>query len=381
VVIPLIVVFISSAFGLMWLRRRDRGSTIAGILLSLLMVIMVQPAYSAPVEETEKEVIDPVLGKLPMVDIEIGTDSVQDPEDEKFKVFVMKGAHDDDVSLFGSIHVPPDEIKDDDLVIFGGKGLVEGRINGSLVLFGGQSVVSGHITEDLVMFGGVLKLASTAQIDGSLITIGGVIDREDGVIIHDETVEFGEHSFNFNAIDELPDLGFIGPLLTGALLFTWLILGIVTVLIVARSVESSASATRLRPLQSLLVGFIFHVVVIVACLCFVVIIVGIPLAILAGIVWLCVSIFGTVVSFVYMGRLVTEKISKGQASVFLQMLVGFAILAIFRIMPFFVCGLLWQVWAMVGVGGTLLSRFGSNRPWFYSRPTVDKGLPQEQLNT
>ncbi|MBN1296488.1 hypothetical protein JXA80_06885, partial [bacterium] len=268
-----------------------------------------------------------------------------------------------DFTMFGSIRVEPDEVKNGDLVVFGGKATVDGRVTGSMVVFGGIADVSGHVDGDLVLMGGTVNLASTAEVDGSLVTIGGVVNRQPGAVIRDDTAIIGGQSMGLEDINvHHPDFGALKTSYRISLLLTWLVLAFVITLVFSRPLENTVDIVIRKPLQSLLAGFFFHVITLFACLILTVIIVGIPLAMLGGIIWMVIGIFGTTVGFALMGKMLLEKMGKGQVSILVMVVLGFGILVLIRFVPMFIGWTLWQLWGMAGIGATVMSRFGSNKP-------------------
>lgn len=274
------------------------------------------------------------------------------------------------VHFFNSDSVGPDEIRNGDMVVFGGTGAVEGRVKGSLVVFGGSAHVSGYVEGDLVVFGGSANLESTAHIDGDTVVIGGMINRDEGSYVQGDVVVLGGAGTGLTDQIVRPDFGIFKSGFRLTILLTWLVISFVITLLFTRSVENTVEIAMNRPVQALLTGFIFHVAALMTCIVLFVIIVGIPLAFLGSLLWFMISIFGTAVGFVLMGRLVWEKIRKGYANTLMILITGFLILAAIRFVPFFIGWTIWQLWGMAGIGATVLSRFGSNKPWFGSRQTA-----------
>ncbi len=268
------------------------------------------------------------------------------------------------INVFSSDRVGPDELRQGDLVVFGGTGEVEGRVIGSVVVFGGSARISGSVDGDVVVFGGSASIESTAKVNGDVVVIGGVINREDGSIVDGDVVVLG--GGNLSPGDELiaPDLSMITRGFHLTAIMTWLVLAFIITLLFTRPIENTVKFAIDRPIQSLLSGFFFHVASLLIGVILTVILIGIPLAFLGAILWLLISIFGTVVGFVLMGRLVWDKIRKGYANILLILLTGILIMGVIRFVPFLIGWTIWQLWGMAGIGATILSRFGSNKPWF-----------------
>jgi cytoskeletal protein CcmA (bactofilin family) len=293
----------------------------------------------------------------------------------------VKMQSDDGFAMFGSLSVGPDETRRGDLVVFGGAADVSGKLTGDLVVFGGTARVSGHVNGDVVAIGGVINLASTARVDGDVSAIGGVIHREEGAHIGGQSVSVGTGSLRFGRDMHKPDFRVFRSGVKLSLLLTWLVFSFIIVLVLTRPIEHTVDTAVNRPVESVFAGFVFHVTVLLTCLVLTVVVIGIPLAILGVILWLMISVFGTTSGFVLMGRVVMNKFGKGHANIIVSLLIGFAVLALIRQTPFFIGWSIWQLWGMAGIGATVLSRFGTNKPWFGNRRTVAAGSTNRQQVT
>jgi hypothetical protein len=82
---------------------------------------------------------------------------------------------------------------DNDVVIYGGpETVIEAeRTVDNAVVYGGRLVVNGHVEGDAVVFGGQLHLGSTAVVEGDVVSLGGSLTREPGAVIEGEQVSLG----------------------------------------------------------------------------------------------------------------------------------------------------------------------------------------------
>ncbi len=314
-------------------------------------------------EETE------VLAGTPGIDAETENDFAEEPEikipdiDLKIDVETIK----DGFAMFGSLSVGPNELRRGDMVVMGGTADVAGKLTGDMVVLGGTANVSGYVRGDVVVIGGVINLASTARVDGDVTAVGGVIHREEGAVILGQSVSVAGRDIRLGRDMHRPDLRVFRHGFRLSLLLTWLVVAFVISLIFTRPIENTVETAFKRPIESIFTGFVFHTLILLTCLILTVIVIGIPLALLGILLWLMISVFGTSVGFVMMGRLIVNKLNKSHASIVIVLIIGFAILALVRQTPFFIGWTIWQLWGMTGIGATVLSRFGTNKPWFGNR--------------
>lgn len=71
------------------------------------------------------------------------------------------------------------------LLILGGQGVLEqgSTVNGDILIAGGTLEIGGTVNGDIAAVGGVVNLNSDAVIMGDVATVGGTLQREDGAII------------------------------------------------------------------------------------------------------------------------------------------------------------------------------------------------------
>ena len=93
--------------------------------------------------------------------------------------------------VFGSnVTVESGDTFDGDLVVFGGNVTIEedAALRGDLVVFGGRVQSNGEIEGDIVMVGGLVKLEDSALVTGDVVTIGGQLERAEGATVEGDVV-------------------------------------------------------------------------------------------------------------------------------------------------------------------------------------------------
>ncbi|MGB3977001.1 MAG: hypothetical protein WBM02_06270 [bacterium] len=270
----------------------------------------------------------------------------------------------DDVGFISSVIIHKGETRDDDLVVFGGKAIIDGTLMGDLVVLGGGVTLSGTVKGDAIVIGGKAHLLSGSTIMGDIVAIGSRVERDPEAEVMGDSVLIGEGGLTIGAESFSPKRWLVKTGYRLSVLVTWLFISFLTALLFSKSIENTAETAAERPAQSALAGFLFHVGTLLVCLLLTVTVIGIPLAIIGVFLWIITGIFGTTAGFVLMGKLIMKNFRDDYSRLLVLFIVGFLVLAIIRQVPWLIGWSIWQIWGMVGIGAAMLSRFGTNRPWF-----------------
>jgi hypothetical protein len=349
----------------------NRFRTIS-ILTILISLCVVQVAYGNPVRiglHTEDDVT--------------GIKIIQSDESTDSAVTVRVNPSDFDTLRMGeNLTVPEGTVRKGDVAIFGGNGDVRGKVVGDIVIFGGSIVISGTVTGDAVVFGGTVDLKSTAKIQGSMVSLGGSVNREEGAFIGDDAIDISGIPFmsslsrwisrkvdassvdHFQMEDESKSR--FGALSSFHLIaiFIWFLVICISVVLFSRNIERAGDVMRSESLKSLVAGFLFHTASLILLLGLTITVIGLPLALLLLIFWAVVCMFSVPVGCYVLGKRIWELFSHGTTSIFVSAVTGLVILGLVRYIPFFLGFLIWHLWFMAGVGAAVMSKFGSMKPWF-----------------
>lgn len=341
-----------------------------------IVLMAIQIMVSISIAQTDPEVIDDDVSGL-SISLDPDAETVDDglledllpdngsqekpsiPEQQKVTV-------QDDVSFFSYVTIEKDEIRKGNLVVFGSKAVIDGTLKGDLVVIGGLVIVSGEVKGDVVIVGGKAVLLPNSQIKGEIVAVGSQIVRDPEAEVIGDSVTVDESGVKIGAESFLPKMWLIKTGYRLSILLTWFFVSFLTMLLFSKSIENTVETAAKSPAQSALAGFLFHVGALLGCLLLSVTIIGIPLVIIGVFLWIITGVFGTTAGFVLMGKLIMKYFRNDYSKLFVLFIIGFLVLAVIRQAPWLIGWSIWQIWGMIGIGATILSRFGTNRPWFGS---------------
>jgi hypothetical protein len=269
------------------------------------------------------------------------------------------------------IVVEEDETQDN-VISWGGEIRIEGRVTDSVINFGGTIVITGKVGKTVVGFGSDITLHSTAKIEGDVISLGGILDKDPGATIEGDTIYFGTSE----EVSEFLKEGFAGvlgfsllPLLIIFKLITlviWFILAIILVAIfpIQISFASNQIRTSFWPIfgTGILSIVIFTGLIIFSVfLCF--ILIGIPILLALIAIGVVIKIFGRVVVFYFLGDWIFKAFGGKQTSGLLAVILGLLLFGLIGFIP--VIGSLFSfVLSIIGWGVVIRTKFGSVENWF-----------------
>jgi hypothetical protein len=269
------------------------------------------------------------------------------------------------------IVVEEDETQDN-VISWGGEIRIEGRVTDSVINFGGTIVITGKVGKTVVGFGSDITLHSTAKIEGDVISLGGILDKDPGATIEGDTIYFGTSE----EVSEFLKEGFAGvlgfsllPLLIIFKLITlviWFILAIILVAIFPKQISFASNQIRTSfwPIfgTGILSIVIFTGLIIFSVfLCF--ILIGIPILLALIAIGVVIKIFGRVVVFYFLGDWIFKAFGGKQTSGLLAVILGLLLFGLIGFIP--VIGSLFSfVLSIIGWGVVIRTKFGSVENWF-----------------
>jgi hypothetical protein len=248
---------------------------------------------------------------------------------------------------------------------------VRGEAESDVAAIGGSIRVFGRVKGDVVAMGGDCELLAGAQIGGDVFVLGGNLIIEEGVEIGGRSVSYPTVSSAWLTLMEGPSLGLasssrvvIGAKL--ALLAAWLALTLVLLATSGRQILSTSDQIRIEPARDFVVGVTGVLALFMTALlfsAFAAAVVGLPLLILVLLLLLMLKLWGMVAVFHVVGAWVTSRVLKRRVQPLNSALVGLLILGCLKLIPW--VGIwIWTIASLVGVGASLVTKFGRQEPWF-----------------
>jgi hypothetical protein len=271
-----------------------------------------------------------------------------------------------DIVRFGSdIVVKKDETIAGNVVIFDGNAIVRGEIEGNLVVISGNANLSGKVGGDMVVIGGNTKLASTAVVEGNLVSFGGKVIREPGsrVVAGEVT---GRGAF-WRWLGKIP-IFILKPVWWFSSLLTFLALAAIVVALLPEQTSILVKMAEAQFWRSLGIGLLGTFLVPFIIVVLIVSLIGILLIPLFLLLLAAAFIYGYIGISLWIGQRLLVAIKSDYVNQILAVLVGIFLLALIGLIPF-MGSLIRSVAYIVGLGAVLISKFGTGKPWFKTRTT------------
>ena len=268
-----------------------------------------------------------------------------------------------------NVFVAEDEVQEN-ILSFGGVVEIKGKVEENVFVFGGSIIVEGEVGDSVVGFGSKITLKSTARIDGDVISLGGILNKEPGFFLKGDTV-----SFNFDTPEDMRRFfkdGLFGSFMPLLLiikllsLFIWFILAVALAALLPRQITYASGQIRKSFWPVCGIG-ILSMIVFTGLIIFSVflsfILIGIPVLITLILVAGAIKIFSRVVLFYFFGEILTKALGTKKPSILLAVIVGFLFLSLIGFIPIF--GALFAfVLSIIGWGVVIRTKFGTTENWF-----------------
>ncbi len=196
--------------------------------------------------------------------------------------------------------------------VAGGQVRIEGHINGYVRAGGGSVIIDGPVDGDVVSTAGSVELGPNARIGGQL----RFASRDDLSQHPGAQVLGGIERLPFAARrpTEKPQPAEIGRSLGWAWTTGLLLIAVVLSVALPEPARRVAETLRARPLMSLLIGFIALVCIPVAALIVLLTVIGVPLALLAAVLYFALLLIGYVGSGIGVGQWALHRFKPARAA-------------------------------------------------------------------
>jgi hypothetical protein len=241
----------------------------------------------------------------------------------------------------------------------------------TVVTIGGQITVGGAVEKNVVAVGGSVVLTKTAVVEGNVVSLGGVIvlgrdARVDGSLTEINSSNLYE-TLTAALSTEWEGWSWIFAIISLSIFLVILVLALLTVALLPKPVRIISEAIRENTFKVFLCGLLGLVLIAPLALLLTVSVVGIALIPLEVIVVACSIILGFISVGQVIGRKALHLLKRPNPGMIRETLWGLIILWIIGWIPY----IGWMVKAVaivVGLGATLITRFGTHQGWKCTPP-------------
>ena len=266
-----------------------------------------------------------------------------------------------------------------DLVVFGGNVTIEedATVQGDMVVIGGNVNLNGVVSGDVVIVGGSTGMGETSLVKGDLVSIGGSLTREPGSEVEGDVVS------NIPAPDiQIPDIpsppslpnppsppnpptfnfdpigNFLGMLFTAVAVS---LLAMLASLFLQPQIERVSQAIVGQPVITGSIGLLTGVMAPFVLVILAITIIMIPVVILAALALALAWLFGLIAIGTEVGERFTRAINQTWAPPLTAGLGTFLMMIVVGSVGLIPCvgWLITAIVALIGVGGVILTLFGS----------------------
>jgi hypothetical protein len=236
----------------------------------------------------------------------------------------------------------------------------------SVVAIGGQITVSGAVEKSVVAIGGSVVLTKTAVVKGNVVSLGGVIVMARDAEVRGDLTEINSNNLYETLTaalsSEWEGWSWIFAVISLSIFLVILVLALLIAALLPKPVRIVSEAIRENTFKVILCGILGLVLIAPLALLLTISVVGIALIPLEVIFVVCSVLFG----FIAVGQLIGAKLlrlfKRPEPGIVRETFWGLVILWLIGWIPY----VGWMVKAIaivIGLGATLVSRFGTHRGW------------------
>jgi len=239
----------------------------------------------------------------------------------------------------------------------------EGTKVRNVLAIGGQITIDGIVENHVVSIGGSIVLTRTAVVGGSVFSLGGIIVRGSGAEVHGTLTEINTDDISETITKALSEewegWSWIFAIVSLSIFLGILLVTILTVLLIPKPIRIISSAVKERPFKVTTWGLTGLVLVVPLAVLLAISVIGIVLIPLE----MAIVLFAVLLGFIAVSQLVGRKLftvlKRHDQSLMRETMWGLIILWLIGWIPY--VGWMIKVCAIVlGLGGVLLTRFGTN---------------------
>ena len=240
----------------------------------------------------------------------------------------------------------------------------EGTKVRNVLAIGGQITVDGVVDNHIVAIGGSIVLTGKAVVGGSVFCIGGIIVKGRGAEVYGNLTEINADDISAaiaNALsEEWEGWSWIFAIISISIFLGVLLLTFLTVFLIPKPIRLISSAIKEKPLKVTVWGLAGLVLIVPLAVLLAISVVGIVLIPLEMTIVLCAVLVGFIAVSQLVGRKLFTVLKRHDQSMVRETIWGLIILWLIGWIPY--VGWIVKMCAIIiGLGGVLLTRFGTNQ--------------------
>jgi hypothetical protein len=240
----------------------------------------------------------------------------------------------------------------------------EGTKVHNVLAIGGQVTVDGVVENDIVAIGGSVVLTGKAMVGGNVFVLGGITVRGSGAEIRGNLTEINADDISAaiaNALsEEWEGWSWIFAIISMSIFLGVLLLTIITVFLIPKPIRLISSAIMEKPFKVTAWGIGGLTLIVPLAVLLAVSVVGIVLIPLEMTIVLCAVLLGFIAVSQLVGRKLFTLLKRQDQSIMRETIWGLIVLWLIGWIPY-VGWMIKMCSIVIGLGGVLLTRFGTNQ--------------------
>lgn len=263
------------------------------------------------------------------------------------------------------------------VVALGRDLVVDGEAAMDVAAVNGDARIHGRVGGSVVVLGGDVVLAAPARVEGDVFVLGGELRMEPGTTVGGRSVAYPSVGEAWLTLLEGPSLGLpaSSPVVLAAklaLVAAWLALALGLMATGGAQVLATSASVRDEPGRAFVTGLtgifaLFLTALLVSAVSAAV--VGFPMLVLVVFFGLLLKLWGMVAVFHALGDALGRLLLRRRLLPLNAAALGLLVLGGVKLLPW-IGSLAWWTATFVGVGATLLTKFGRREPWLLPAPGV-----------
>lgn len=264
------------------------------------------------------------------------------------------------VEIGNDILIPKEQFVNGDSVTIFGEQTIQGTVNGTAVSVFGDLEISGTVLDDVVSVFGKIILHDGAVVNGDIVSVLGTVQRSGQVLTSGDVISLGSNGVFQNFFGRFP-FSFIGwginvwfSQILISILFT-----VILIYFILPNLERIYQVVEADPVKTGLNGLFVSIGLILVSFILMITILGIPVALILALISLIANLVGSVALYLLIGSRVGSQLNI-KTNPYTAGIIGATLISLAAMLPV-AGGLIRLILSILGIGGVLVTRFGTKK--------------------